>query len=144
MLETILSLDYEAIIAAITTLAAAFAGILAGIKNKEAKKQEQTANAYAELAEQTEREKQEVIDFFDPENAEVQTPPVSVPERSWKMSEAVKGFLLAGHDEAEKVEILKQVEEAEAKKLCEYTISYEHGYYKILNGQINRHTVWGK
>ena len=91
MLETILSLDYEAIIAAITTLAAAFAGILAGIKNKEAKKQEQTANAYAELAEQTEREKQEVIDFFDPENAEVQTPPTSIPERSWKMSEAVKG-----------------------------------------------------
>lgn len=136
MLENIF-LNIEAIIAAITTIVAAIAGIIAGIKNSEAKKQKQNT-------EQAEKEKQEVIDFFDAENTEVQTPPASVPARSWKMSDSVKNFLLAGHSEKEQVEILKQVEEAEAKQLVEYTIHYEGGYYVILYGQINRHAAWGK
>jgi hypothetical protein len=46
------------------------------------------------------RRKGEVVAFFDPKDQSVVTPPSSVPARSWKMDDATKTWLCAGHSPA--------------------------------------------
>jgi hypothetical protein len=55
------------------------------------------------------RQKGEVIAFFDPENDIVTSPPSSVPARSWKMDDVTKKWLCAGHSPEEQASLLQQV-----------------------------------
>ena len=135
--ELITGIDWTAIITAIATLITTIAGVIAGIQTKgkyDAKKE----------AESLEYELEQTQAFFDPDDTSVMTPPPSTPERSWKMPESVKTFMLAGHSDEEKVSILQQVEDAEESGYVDYTISYPGGYYKISYGQINGGGTYAK
>jgi hypothetical protein len=55
------------------------------------------------------RQKGQVIAFFDPENDIVTSPPSSVPARSWKMDDVTKKWLCAGHSPEEQASLLQQV-----------------------------------
>jgi hypothetical protein len=82
------------------------------------------------------RQKGEVIAFFDPENDIVTSPPSSVPARSWKMDEVTKKWLCAGHSPEEQASLLRQVADAEAQQKTSYFISVPSGYYEIEYGLI--------
>lgn len=137
IISQVLSTDWQSVYSALMTIIAAVGGVVAAIQSIGKKKETDRADAAFE-------EIQETQAFFDPENTDVMTPPARTPDRSWKMSESVKSFLLAGHSDDEKVSILKQVEEAEAAGYVDYTISYPGGYYKISYGQINGGGMFSK
>ena len=82
------------------------------------------------------RQKQEVVAFFDPKDTAITTPPASVPSRSWKMDNATKQWLCAGHTAGEQVSLLRQVADAEAQEKTSYYISVPSGYYEIEYGLI--------
>ena len=82
------------------------------------------------------RQKQEVVAFFDPKDAGVTSPPASVPSRSWKMDDATKQWLCAGHPAEEQASLLRQVADAEALEKTAYFISVPSGYYEIEYGLI--------
>ena len=82
------------------------------------------------------RQKQEVVAFFDPKDTGVTTPPASVPSRSWKMDDATKQWLCAGHSAQEQASLLQQVAGAEAQEKTSYFISVPSGYYEIEYGLI--------
>jgi hypothetical protein len=82
------------------------------------------------------RQKQEVVAFFDPKDNGVTTPPASVHTRSWKMDDATKQWLCAGHSEKEQASLLQQVAGAEAREKTSYFIPVPSGYYEIEYGLI--------
>lgn len=137
IISQVLSTDWQSVYSAIMTIIAAIGGIITAIQTIGKKNESKRADANFEEIQRTQA-------FFDPEDTEVMTPPARTPDRSWKMSESVKSFLLAGHSDDEKVSILKQVEEAEAAGYVDYTISYPGGYYKISYGQINGGGMFSK
>jgi hypothetical protein len=80
------------------------------------------------------RQKGQVVTFFDPTNEDVTTPPSSVPSRSWKMDDATKMWLCAGHSPEEQALLLQQVADAEALEKSSYVILVSSGYYEIETG----------
>ncbi len=52
---------------------------------------------------------------------------IPVPARSWKMDEATKTWLYAGHSPEEQASLPRQVEDAEAKEKSSYFISVTSG-----------------
>ena len=130
MIEALAGIDIDALIKAFLLIVATISTITAALsKDKETK-----ATA----------EKDDTQKFFDPSDTSVMVPPVGTPERSWKMAESTKGFLLAGHTAEEKADILEQVSAAETAGLVDYKISHPNGYYIISYGQISGGATWGK
>lgn len=82
------------------------------------------------------QQKQDVVAFFDPEDGAVTTPPASIPARSWKMDDATKQWLCAGHSAEEQASLLQQVTDAEAQEKTSYFVSVPSGYYEIEYGLI--------
>jgi len=80
-------------------------------------------------------EKKAVETFYDPQTGNTPVP-TSVPERAWRMNDETKRWLCAGHDEATKQLLLRQVAEAEAAGKTDYYISYPNGWYHINFGLI--------
>jgi hypothetical protein len=82
------------------------------------------------------RQKGQVVAFFDPENDSVTSPPSSVPARSWKMDDTTRKWLCAGHSPEEQSSLLQQVADSEARQKSSYFISVPSGYYEIEYGLI--------
>jgi len=131
-LTTIISsVDWSAIIAAVATLITTIAGIFSGFQYKGKK----DAQAQRDEAEE---ELQTTQAFFDPDNTDVMTPTDRTPARSWTMSQCTKDCLMLNcTTEADKVSVLKQVEENEAAGYVDYTIVFSNGYAKITYGLIS-------
>ena len=127
MLETLASIDWAAIIAVITTITTAIAGIIAAIQNIGKK------NAESELA--------ETQAFFDPNDTEVMTPTDSTPEASWKMSTATRASILEGKSDEDKVSIIQQIDDAEKAGYVDYKIVCSNGYYNITYGLIESQNI---
>ena len=124
MIENLLStIDFETLYSAFITIAGAVASVYALMQK---------------------RGKDKTQAFFDPDNADQMTPPAGTPERSWKMADSVKSFLLAGHTDAEKADILGQIAAAEKAGLVDYQVSHPNGYYLISYGQLAGGASWGK
>lgn len=86
---------------------------------------------------QVEAEVRQVVAFFDPEDEAVTTPPEMVPARSWKMNDETRRWVLAGHDAINQANLLRQIEEAEEKRLVHYYLMFQDrggGYYEIEYG----------
>ena len=81
------------------------------------------------------REVKNVQNFFDPAST-VTTVPKNTPTQSYMMSEGAKTFLLAGHGPLEQVDMMRQIDEAEAAGKIRYVVTYSKGYYQIEYGQI--------
>jgi hypothetical protein len=80
------------------------------------------------------RQKGQVVAFFDPANDSVTTAPSSVPSRSWKMDDEKR--LCAGRSPEEQASLLQQVADAEVLEKSSYIISVPSGYYEIEYGLI--------
>ncbi len=86
-----------------------------------------------------ETETRNVIAFFDPKDETVTVPPQAVPARSWKMSDETRRWVLAGHSASAQAELLRQIEEAEGKRLVHYYLTFPDrggGFYEIEYGLI--------
>jgi hypothetical protein len=82
-------------------------------------------------------ETRQVAAFFDPKDETVTTPPEAVPARSWKMSDETRRWVLVGHDSTNQATLLRQIEEAEEKRLTHYYLTYQDrggGFYEIEYG----------
>ena len=78
--------------------------------------------------------------FYDDDSTVVEIPQ-GTPTRNYKMSDAVKNFILSDHTIADQASIVDQITAAEAKmdetgKYFEYTIRWSKGWYLIAWGQI--------
>jgi hypothetical protein len=76
------------------------------------------------------RQKDQVVAFFDPANESVTTPLSSVPSRSWEMDDAPKMWLCAGDPLEEQASLLQQVADAEAEQKSSYVISVPSGFMR--------------
>jgi len=121
--DLLTAIDFDSLYTAGITVAGAIAAIM----------------AYFQKA-----EKEKTQAFFDPDNNKQMTPPAGTPGRSWKMADSVKSFILAGHIDAEKADILEQITAAEKAGLVDYQISHPNGYYLISYGQLAGGASWGK
>jgi hypothetical protein len=86
-----------------------------------------------------ENEARQVAAFFDPKDETVTVPPPSVPARSWTMGEETRRWVLAGHDAQNQAGLLRQIGEAEEKRLSHYYLTFQDrggGYYEIEYGLI--------
>ena len=87
------------------------------------------------------RETKNVQDFFDPESPVV-VAPKGTPARSYYMADAVRTLILSDAPNAEKGDIYRQIQEAEARmddtgKAMPYVITFASGrWYLIEFGQI--------
>ena len=140
MLESLASIDIDAIIkaflviaATISTVAAALSGNKATVATAEKEEAQKEADA-------KEKELSETQAFFDPDCSTVWTPPKNTPRASYTMSEATKHFILAGESDADKLSITKQIEAGEAAGYVDYTIVYSRGTYGISYGLIGSAT----
>jgi hypothetical protein len=111
------------LITLLTTLAAAIMAIYEWYKAQQANKT--TAATHA---------------FYD-DDSPVVAIPQGTPTRNYKISDAVKGFILHGHSIEDQASIVDQITAAEAKmdetgKYFEYTIRWSKGWYLIAWGQI--------
>jgi hypothetical protein len=82
-------------------------------------------------------ETRQIVAFFDPKDETVTSPPDQVPARSWKMNDETKRWVLAGHDSINQAYLLRQIEDAEEKKLPHYYLTFQDrggGYYEIEYG----------
>jgi len=77
-----------------------------------------------------------VVRYFDPTDDTVTEAPTEVPGRSWKMTDSTKRWLTFDHSPVEQESLLRQVAEAEAKKLDTYTITVPSAWYDIEYGLI--------
>ena len=78
--------------------------------------------------------------FYDDDSTVVEIPQ-GTPTRNYKMSDAVKNFILFDHTIADQASIVDQITAAEAKmdetgQYFEYTIRWSKGWYLIAWGQI--------
>ena len=124
MIETLASIDWAAVWSAIATLAAAITSLIAVLKDNDVKT---------------------VQKFFDPQDTTIMTPPAGTPDRSWKMSDGVKNFIINSQvPEDEKAAVLEQIAAAEKAGLVDYKISFSKGYYDISYGQIAGAATYGR
>ena len=78
--------------------------------------------------------------FYDDDSTVVEIPQ-GTPTRNYKMSDAVKNFILSDHTIADQASIIDQITAAESKmdetgQYFEYTIRWSKGWYLIAWGQI--------
>ena len=78
--------------------------------------------------------------FYDDDSTVVEIPQ-GTPTRNYKMSDAVKNFILSDHTIADQASIVDQITAAEAKmdetgQYFEYTIRWSNGWYLIAWGQV--------
>ena len=59
-----------------------------------------------------------------------------LPERSWKMSEETKKWLMASESKEDQIKILQQISDAEFQKALSYQVIYSLGGYQIEYGLI--------
>jgi len=86
-----------------------------------------------------EGETRQVVAFFDPKDETVTAPPEVVPARSWKMGDETRRWVLSGHDALNQASLLRQVEEAEEKRLTHYYLTFQDrggGFYEIEYGLV--------
>lgn len=133
MIESIMSINWAEIWAAITTITTAIATLVAAVKNKAANLETARADTAEKKVEQTQA-------FFDPDNNtdSAMIPAEGTPDRSWKMSDSTRDFILSMMPtDADRVSILKQIQSAENSGLVDYTLTYSNdGYYCISYGAI--------
>ena len=99
-----------------------FAAVIAWLQHRKAT----TATATAD----------EIVRYFDPADETVTEAPTEIPGRTWKMTDSTKRWLTFDHPPAEQESLLRQVAEAESKRLATYTISVPCGWYDIEYGLI--------
>jgi hypothetical protein len=78
----------------------------------------------------------QIVRYFDPADETVTEAPAEIPARSWKMTDSTKRWLVFDHTPVEQESLLRQVAEAEEKKLGHYTITVPSGWYEIEYGLI--------
>lgn len=78
----------------------------------------------------------QVLGYFDPADDSVTIAPESVPGRSWKMTDSTKRWLTFDHSPVEQEQLLRQVAEAESKRLDTYTITVPSAWYEIEYGLV--------
>jgi len=112
-------IDMQIIISAITAIIAALIAIWNEIKKREA------------IAETT-----QVAMAYTPGTVESKTPEIiaKLPERSWRMNEATRRYLVFDATPANSETILDQVKDAENQCLTHYQIHFDGGYYVIDYG----------
>ncbi len=87
-------------------------------------------------AQQADSVTSKVLSYFDPTDDTVTSAPQEVPGRSYKMTDSTKRWLTFDHSPIEQESLLRQVAEAEAKRLDTYTISVPSAWYDIEYGLI--------
>ncbi len=112
------------IIECLIALAAAF---IAYLQHRKAT----TATAETAHAKQT---TEKVLNFFDQTDDTVTAAPPVVPGRSFKMNEETKNWITSDRTPEERESLLRQVAEAEGKRLGVYTISVPSVWYHIEYG----------
>jgi len=75
-----------------------------------------------------------VLNFFDQTDDTVTVAPPEVQGRSFKMSQATKDWITSDRRPEERESLLRQVAEAESKRLGVYTISVPSVWYNIEYG----------
>jgi len=75
-----------------------------------------------------------VLNFFDQTDDTVTVAPPEVQGRSFKMSQASKDWITSDQRPEERESLLRQVAEAESKRLGVYTISVPSVWYNIEYG----------
>ncbi len=75
-----------------------------------------------------------VLNFFDQTDDIVTVAPPEVPGRSFKMSEESKRWITSDRSPEERESLLRQVAEAESKRLGVYQISVPSVWYNIEYG----------
>ena len=75
-----------------------------------------------------------VLNFFDQTDDTVTVAPPEVQGRSFKMSQASKDWITSDRRPEERESLLRQVAEAESKRLGVYTISVPSVWYNIEYG----------
>lgn len=134
----------EELIIAVAGIITTLAGVFAAKKAQETKAAKEETKAAQAETEAAKAETEAVQKFFDPEDTSVMSPPAGTPDRSWKMAASTREWILHGHEGAELASMEKQIDDAEAAGLVDYTIAFETGYYEISYGMISKAARWGK
>lgn len=79
----------------------------------------------------------EIVSFFDPSDETVTEAPAGIPARSYRMSDETKRWLTFDHPPGEQQSLLRQVAEAEEKRLATYTLDLPSAWYEIEYGLIH-------
>lgn len=82
------------------------------------------------------QEKNEVVAAFTEPAAAKPSVVAALPVRSWTMSESTRRWITFGENDSDKIDILRQVDEAEKAGQVAYTIHYSKGFYLIEYGLI--------
>ena len=77
---------------------------------------------------------EQVLNFFDQTDDTVTVAPPVVQGRSYKMTDETKGWITSDRSPVERESLLRQVAEAEGKRLGVYTISVPSVWYNIEYG----------
>ena len=94
-------------------------------------RRESGAIADTQQAQQT---TENILNFFDQTDDTVTVAPPEVQGRSFKMSQASKDWITSDRRPEERESLLRQVAEAESKRLGVYTISVPSVWYNIEYG----------
>ena len=79
---------------------------------------------------------EQVLNFFDQTDDTVTVAPPVVQGRSFRMTDETKGWITSDRSPVEQESLLRQVAEAEGKRLDTYTITVPAGWYDIEYGLI--------
>jgi len=80
------------------------------------------------------------VEFYDPVKVEALSPVAraevacKLPDRSYKMSETTRAYVLLGNTPEDRVSINNQINEAEARAEVRYQIRFSTGHYDIEYG----------
>jgi len=99
------------------------------------KKTQEASTATAELT--------QTVNFFDPQNPEM-TPPKTVPVRSYRSEPDMIDFMMAGHPEAVKLEIARQITQNESQGVYDYWVLTPTHHYHVSYGGIIGCRSYGK
>jgi len=83
---------------------------------------------------QAQQTTENILNFFDQTDDTVTVAPPEVQGRSFKMSQASKDWITSDRRPEERESLLRQVAEAESKRLGVYTISVPSVWYNIEYG----------
>jgi len=108
-------------------LIALIAAVFAYVQHRRAT----SAIAETHVAQQT---TENVLNFFDQTDDTVTVAPPVVQGRSFKMTEETKGWITSDRSPLERESLLRQVAEAESKRLGVYQISVPSVWYNIEYG----------
>jgi len=92
------------------------------------------ANGAIIESEQSKQTTRNVLNFFDQTDDTVPVAPPEVPGRSFKMSDESKRWITSDRSSEERESLLRQVAEAESKRLGVYQISVPSVWYNIEYG----------